>query len=117
MFLYLFYRYRTSDPESNLNDLQGPTKSSMRSGNGQSVTAKQRNGISNVAFEGESRERAETKEDEGAQDTNTDFNRDSIYRFTVNPMFSSPEEEHQGDIDDQYLPFRHVMYFPTNAGK
>ena len=115
--MYLLCRLRTSDPESNSRSTPGTSKSSMRTGKRESVKNKLGNGINNVAFEGENEGRKETRKDNDAEESNNEFNRDSIYRFTVNPMFSSPEEENRSDIDDQYLPFRNTMYLPTDNCK
>ena len=115
--MHLLCRLRTSDPENNARSTPGADKSSMRTDKRQSVKNRRGNGISNVAFEGENEDRKETRKDGDAEENNHEFNRDSIYRFTVNPMFSSPEEENRGDIDDQYLPFRNSMYLPTDTCK
>eukprot|EP00795_Rhopilema_esculentum_P016392 gene16392-7794_t len=49
--------------------------------------------------------------------TNNGFHRDSIYRFTVNPMFSSPEarqENARSEDEDGRLPISNAIYLPTN---
>ena len=52
--------------------------------------------------------------------TNNGFHRDSIYRFTVNPMFSSPEARQgnaRSEDEDGHLPISNAIYLPTNMSK
>ena len=77
------------------------------------MTQKLSNGVRNVAFEGHNGEVRGTKvgEDE-LPESDSIFQRDSIYRFTVNPMFTSPDNS-----IDQRMPFKSAVYLPTNASE
>ena len=64
------------------------------------------NGNHNVSFEGLD---------------NSGFSRESIQRFTVNPMFATSERDSEEDLviadDAMYLPASHMMYLPSNEGR
>lgn len=109
-------RLRASDPErgsdENSTNNEGSTRSRAKASAGNKLT----NGVKNVAFEGDNGTKTETNVNgDDLVQTGNGFNRDSIYRFTVNPMFSNPEEN--TEINDQLMPFRNMMYLPTNDCK
>ena len=109
------------DLESSQNGDTGAKKSSMSSRKRQAASIKTGNGINNVAFEDEKgNDRKARKEDGSTEESNHDFNRDSIYRFAVNPLLSGPtdvveEGEHQTRVDSQRLPFRNTLYLPSST--
>jgi len=121
MILVLLFRLRSLDLESSQNGDTRAKKSSMSSRKRQAASRKTGNGINNVAFEDEKGNgRKARKEDGSTEESNHDFNRDSIYRFAVNPLFSGPtdvveEGEHQTRVDGQRLPFRNTLYLPSST--
>ena len=109
------------DLESSQSGNTAAKKSSMSTRERQAARMKTGNGINNVAFEDEKENgRKAKKEDGSTEENNHDFNRDSIYRFAVNPLLSSPTDlvedgEYQSNIDGQRLPFRNTMYLPSSS--
>ena len=108
---------RSSASENNQRRDSEANRGSVQSNDKEGVKSTLSNGVRNVAFEGENGTNRVSKEVEEGLGQSNDFNRDSIYRFTVNPMFSNPEEETIGDVDDQHIPLRNTMYLPTNTCK